>query len=77
MAYKLCKDIKLNENVNAVYFDGSAQAIYDLQKLLKGSNQLNTNTLHTRIGQWVCKYKDGSIIWRKGECFNSGYTILN
>ena len=35
MAYKLCKDIKLDENVSAVYFDGSAQAIYDLQKLLK------------------------------------------
>ena len=40
MAYKLCKDIKLDENVSAVYFDGSAQAIYDLQKLLKASKLL-------------------------------------
>ncbi len=77
MACKLCKDLKLNENVQAIYFDGTAQSIYELQKLLQGSNQLNTNILHTKIGQWVCKYKDGSIIWRKGDCFNTNYKILN
>lgn len=77
MACKLCKDLKLNENISAVYFDGSAQAIYDLQILLRGSNQVNTNTLHTKIGQWACKYKDGSIIWRKGECFTNNYKVIN
>lgn len=76
MGCKLCKDLKLNENVQAIYFDGTAQSIYELQKLLQGSNQLNTNTLHTKIGQWACKYNDGSIIWRKNDCFSNGYKIL-
>lgn len=76
MACRVCKDLKLNEDIKAVYFDGTAQSIYDLQNLLQGSNQLNINVLHTKTGQWACKYKDGSIIWRKGECFNSGYKII-
>ena len=77
MACRVCKDLKLNEDIKAVYFDGTAQSIYDLQNLLQGSNQYNLNTIHTKIGQWACKYKDGSIIWRKGKCFNTNYKILN
>lgn len=76
MACKVCKDLKFNEDVKAVYFDGTSNAIKELQKLLSGSNQLNMNTLHTKIGWWAVKYKDGSIVWKRNKCFASGYKII-
>lgn len=77
MACKLCKDIKFNENVKAAYFDGTSATLKDLQNLMAGSNQLNMNTLHTKIGWWVVKYNDGSIVWKRNKCFNTNYEILN
>lgn len=76
MACKVCKDLKFNEDVKAVYFDGTSNAIKELQKLLSGSNQLNMNTLHTKIGWWAVKYKDGSIVWKRNKCFAAGYKIV-
>jgi len=77
MAFKNCKDIMFNENVKAVHFDGTANSIKDLQSLLAGSNQINMNTLHTRIGWWAVKYKDGSIVWKRNKCFDTNYEIIN
>lgn len=77
MDYKTCIDLKFNEKVKAIYFDGTAASIKRLQGLLAGSNQLNMNTLHTKIGWWAVKYNDGSIIWKKNKCFNTNYEILN
>ena len=77
MGYNTCKDIKYNENVKAVYFDGTSSSIKNLQALLSGSNQLNMNTLHTKIGWWAVKYNDGSIVWKKNKCFNTNYKIIN
>lgn len=71
-----CKDIKFNEDVSAVYFDGTSSSILSLQRLLSGTNQLNMNTLHTKIGWWCVKYKDGSIVWKKNKCFTSNYKII-
>ena len=76
MACKICKDIKYNEDVKAVYFDGTAQSITELQNLLAGSNQLNMNTLHTKLNWWAVKYRDGSIVWKRNKCFTSGYEII-
>ena len=77
MGYNNCKDLKHNESVKAVYFDGTSSSIKNLQSLLSGSNQLNMNTLHTKIGWWAVKYNDGSIIWKKNKCFNTNYKIIN
>lgn len=77
MACKSCKDIKFNENVKAAYFDGTSTTLKDLQNLMAGSNQLNMNTLHTKIGWWAVKYNDGSIVWKRNKCFNTNYEILN
>ena len=77
MNYTLCKDMKYNENVKAVYFDGTSSAISKLQGLLSGSNQFNMNTLHTKIGWWAIRYNDGSIVWKKNKCFNTNYKIMN
>ena len=71
----ICKDLKANEDVKAVHFDGTAQSIRDLQKLVSGSMQLNLNTLHTKIGWWAVKYQDGSIVWKKNKCFETGFSI--
>ncbi len=76
MACKICKDLKFNEDVKAVYFDGTAQSIKELQNLLSGSNQLNMNTLHTHLNWWAVKYSDGSIVWKRNKCFASGYKII-
>lgn len=76
MACKICKDINHNETVKAVYFDGTAQSITELQNLMAGSNQLNMNTLHTKINWWAVKYSDGSIVWKRNKCFASGYSII-
>lgn len=73
MGYIKCKDIKFNEKVKAVYFDGTAASINDLQSLLNGTNQLNLNTLHTKIGWWAVKYNDGSIVWKRSKCFKNNY----
>lgn len=77
MACKNCKDIKFNESVKAVYFDGTSVTLKDLQKLMAGSNRLNLNTLHTKIGWWAIKYKDGSIVWKRNKCFNTNYEVIN
>ena len=76
MNYNICKDLQCNEDVKAVYFDGTAQSIKSLQNLLSGSNQLNMNTLHTKLNWWAVKYSDGSIIWKRNKCFASGYRII-
>lgn len=76
MACRICQDIKYDEDVKAVFFDGTSQSIIDLQKLLAGSNQLNMNTLHTKINWWAVKYNDGSVLWKKSKCFASGYRII-
>lgn len=76
MACRICKDLKLNEDVKAVYFDGTSQSINDLQNLLLGSNQLNMNTLHINLGWWAIKYLDGSIVWKRDKYFASRYEII-
>ena len=76
MACKICKDLKYNEDVKAVFFDGTSQSIRELQNLMSGSNQLNMNTLHTKINWWAVKYSDGSIVWKRNKCFASGYMII-
>lgn len=76
MNCKICKDIKYDQDVKAVFFDGTSSSIKDVKNLLFGSNQLNMNTLHTKIGWWVVKYSDGSIVWKKQKCFESGYKII-
>ena len=76
MNYKICKDLKFNEDVKAIYFDGTSQSIRDLQNLLAGTNQLNMSTLHTKIGWWAIKYNDGSLVWKRNKCFESGYKII-
>lgn len=77
MTCKTCKDIKYNQTVKAVYFDGTSTSIKALQSLLSGSNQLNMNTLHTKIGFWAVKYNDGSIVWKKNKCFHTNYEVIN
>lgn len=76
MSCRVCKDIKFNEDVKAVYFDGTASSISDLQNLLVGLNHLNMHTLHTKIGQWCVRYKNGSVVWKKNKCFKSNYKII-
>lgn len=76
MAINICKDLQFNEDVKAVYFDGTSNTLGDLRKLVAGSSNLNLNTLHTKIGFWCVKYKDGSIVWKKQKCFSSGYKIV-
>lgn len=76
MACKQCKDLLNNEDVRAIYFDGTAAAIADLQTFLIGGTRINMNTLHTKIGYWAIKYKDGSIVWKKNKCFNNNYKLL-
>ena len=71
-----CKDLKFNENVKATYFDGTSSSIKDLQAFLGGSNRLNMNTLHTKIGWWCIKYNDGSIIWKRNKCFKTNYQVI-
>lgn len=75
MAINICKDLQFNENVKAVYFDGTSTTLSDLKKLIAGSN-LNLNTLHTKIGFWCVKYKDGSIVWKKQKCFSTGFQVI-
>ena len=77
MSCKICKDLKYNENVSAVFFDGTAASIKDLQSLLAGTNQLNMNTIHTKIGWWCLKYKDGSIVWKRNKCFETNYKLMS
>ena len=76
MSCHSCKDIKFNEDVFAVYFDGTSSSILSLQRLLSGTNQLNMNTLHTKLNWWAVKYSDGSIIWKRNKCFAAGYKII-
>lgn len=77
MACKICKDLQQNEDVKAIYFDGTATSIRELQSLLTNTNKLNLNTLHTKIGWWLVKYKDGSFVWKRSKCFETGYKIIN
>lgn len=77
MSCKICKDLKYNEDVKAVYFDGTATSIKDLQNLLIGTNQLNMNVIHTKINWWCIKYKDGSIVWKRNKCFETNYKLIN
>ena len=76
MAIKTCQDINNGQDTLAVYFDGTKESIIELQKLLSGSNQLNMSILHTKIGWWAVKYRDGSMLWKRGKCFNNNFKIL-
>lgn len=76
MSCKICKDLKFNEDVRAIYFDGTSNSIKELQQLISNSGQLNMNTLHTKIGWWCIKYTDGSIVWKRNKCFSTNYKII-
>ena len=72
----ICKDLKNNEDVRAIYFDGSNQSIKELQQLLYGSNQLDVSTLHTKLNWWAIKYSNGTIIWKRDRYFALEYKII-
>jgi len=74
---KVCEDCLIKQKVKSLHFDGTEQSIKLLQQLYKNSNdKINMNTLHTKINQWVVKYPDGKIIWRKDCCFDINYKVL-
>lgn len=70
-----CTDLKYDKNGKCVFFDGSSDSIVSLKRLLFGTNQLNMNTLYTKINWWCIKYDDDSVIWKRNKCFNTYFKI--
>ena len=73
---KHCLDIYYNQSVKAVYFDGTSNTLKEIQDLIIGTNNFNIDLLYTKIGWWLVKYPNGSLVWKKNKCFHTNYKII-
>lgn len=72
-----CIDINNNIKVQAIYFDGKAQSLKDIQIFMINNTNFSIDILYTKIGYYLVQYPDKTLIWKKSKCFANNYKIIN